>query len=364
MKQDIVDLLASLSRIPSPSGHEERRAQFIVNWLAKAGIGSYIDEVLNVIIPYGGDGPSFDVIAAHTDVVFPDEGALPQKWENGRLYCPGVGDDTANLVLMLSCLKEMKETGVRTFRPLLFVANAGEEGLGNLKGIRAICKAYAGRIHSFTSFDGYVGHVVTRAVGSKRYRIAVHTKGGHSYANFGRPNAIAQAAELIAALYRIPIIPKGSATYNVGTIVGGTSVNSIAQECIFTYECRSSREEYLSRMEISLKTVLGKAEKNGKVVTVEEIGSRPCGKDAIPGRDLMVGFARKCMLEQGFSHVDDVSASTDCNIPLSLGIPSVCFGLIEGNGAHTREECVELASLERGMAVCRSYLAIMAEGIA
>jgi acetylornithine deacetylase/succinyl-diaminopimelate desuccinylase-like protein len=362
MKQETLDLLATLSHIPSPSGHEEQRAQFIHNWLSGAGIDSQIDQALNVIIPYG-DGPSFDVVAAHTDVVFPDEDMLPQKWEEGRLYCPGVGDDTANLTLMLLSLRELRRQNVKPAHSMLFVANSGEEGLGNLKGVRAVCETYAGRIRRFTSFDGYIGHVVTRAVGSRRYRLSFHSQGGHSYADFGNPNAIAQAAEMIASLYRTQIAPKGAATYNVGTITGGTSVNSIAQDCSFTYEYRSMYEQWLSKMGRLLDGAIEATRKDGVDVTVEEVGSRPCGKAVIPGRDEMVRLASDCMKAQGIPHVDAVSGSTDCNIPLSLGIPSVCFGLIEGKGAHTREEYVELASLDRGLALCLQYLQKLASGV-
>jgi len=363
MQQEIIDLLAKLSHIPAPSNHEERRALFIHDWLADNGIPSVIDEVQNVVVSYG-EGPSFDVIAAHTDVVFPDENELVQKWENGRLYCPGSGDDTANVVLMLLCLKSMKENHIQPKRPLLFVANSGEEGLGNLKGIRNICKNYEGRIHSFTSFDGCVGHVVVRAVGSKRYRLSVRTKGGHSYADFGEPNAIAEAAGIITALYHIGIVPKGSATYNVGTIMGGTSINSIAQDCEFTFEFRSVSEGQLAKLEQLFKDTIQKLKHPNAVVSVEEIGNRPCGKEDIPGKDAMVAFAKKCILQNSGIIAGNASSSTDCNIPLSLGIPSVCFGLVKGAGAHTRQEYVELDSLESGFRLGYAYLTGMATGSA
>ena len=146
---------------------------------------------------------------------------------------------------------------------LLLVCNAGEEGLGNLKGVRKICEDYGGRIKSFCTFDSSLSSIVDRAVGSKRFRVKVRTRGGHSYNDFGNDNAIAGLASLVGKLYKIQVPEGGKTTYNVGMISGGTSVNTIAQEAEMLYEFRSDKRENLEYMERQFMEVLDRAKAEG-----------------------------------------------------------------------------------------------------
>lgn len=205
-EKEAYDLLLTIAKIPSPSNHEEKRAQFCCNWLKEQGAeGVYIDEALNVVYP-AALRDNVDVYMAHTDVVFPDETELPLKVENGRICCPGVGDDTACLVCVLLAAKYtalmIKEGKLNQIRPetepgLIFVCNSGEEGLGNLKGVKKICEDYGSRMSTFCTFDGSLEHLVDEAVGSNRYKVTVRTQGGHSFGNFGRDNAIEKLAGII-----------------------------------------------------------------------------------------------------------------------------------------------------------------------
>ena len=166
-EKEAYDLLLTIAKIPSPSNHEEKRAQFCCNWLKEQGAeGVYIDEALNVVYP-AALRDNVDVYMAHTDVVFPDETELPLKVENGRICCPGVGDDTACLVCVLLAAKYtalmIKEGKLNQIRPetepgLIFVCNSGEEGLGNLKGVKKICEDYGSRMNTFCTFDGSLEH--------------------------------------------------------------------------------------------------------------------------------------------------------------------------------------------------------------
>ncbi|MBR1828147.1 MAG: M20/M25/M40 family metallo-hydrolase [Atopobiaceae bacterium] len=182
-EDEALDLLRTLARIPAPSHHEERRAAFVHDWMARNGMsGAFVDDALNVVCPIEDDGTcDLVVFAAHTDVVFPDMDMLPLREEGGRLLAPGVGDDTANLVAVLLAGShlahhpELLPKGVGA----LVVANSCEEGLGNIKGTRALFDAYGSRIRRFYSFDLYLPGVVSTAVGSHRWRIAVKTQGGH-----------------------------------------------------------------------------------------------------------------------------------------------------------------------------------------
>ena len=251
-EQEAVELLIELAQIPAPSHHEEKRAAFCKKWLEQQGAeGVYIDDALNVVYPVGcEDGKKIAVFMAHSDVVFPDMDKLPLRVENGRIHCPGVCDDTANVVAMLMAAKYIAEQKLRPCDfGVLLVVNSCEEGLGNLKGCRKIMEDYGDRIAEFVTFDDKNGKGVHKAVGSKRYRVEVDTEGGHSYSNFGNRNAIACLARLIEALYSIQVPAIGKTTYNVGTISGGTTVNTIAQHAEMLYEFRSDEREAMQYME-------------------------------------------------------------------------------------------------------------------
>ena len=238
---ELVDLILTLCRIPAPSHQEDARAAFVRDWLEGTGAkGVYIDEAKNVVFPMACDGKdSIPVFMAHTDTVFPDPTPMEPVMAEGRIHCPGVGDDTANLALMLLIIRRLLEEGRTPPKGALFVANSCEEGLGNLKGCRKIMEDYKGRVACLTSFDGGLESYVDYAVGSKRYRVVVTTEGGHSYGSFGNRNAIQHMASLIETLYTLKVPRGGKSTYNVGVIQGGTSVNTIAQRCEMLFEYRS-----------------------------------------------------------------------------------------------------------------------------
>lgn len=359
-RQEAFDLLVELAQIPAPSNHEEKRAEFCKNWLEKQGArGVYIDEALNVIYPLGctQDNPLV-VYMAHSDVVFPDTEPLPLRIEDGRIYCPGVGDDTANAVALLMAAKYCAQNDLKPCgEGVLIVIDSGEEGLGNLKGCRKIMETFGLRIREFISLDGSGRGGTNRAVGSKRYRIAIDTEGGHSYGAFGNRNAIAYLASMIDQMYTMKVPPKGKTTYNVGTISGGTSVNTIAQHAEMLYEFRSDERESLTVMQEHLDATIALYRAKGVGVTVELVGDRPCSGDVDENRqqalkDRTAGAIRNHYQVDYTFH----AGSTDCNLPLAAGIPSVCVGCYNGRGAHTREEYVEIESLLPGLKVAFELL--------
>lgn len=349
------ELLIELAQIPAPSNHEEKRAGFCKDWLENQGAKDvYIDEALNVVYPLGvtEDNPVV-VYMAHSDVVFPDTTSLPLKVEDGKIFCPGVGDDTANVVALLMAAKyiaahQMLPQNVG----IVLVVNSGEEGLGNLKGSRKIVEKFGKRIKEFVSLDGTYESCVTKAVGSKRYRVQINTEGGHSYSAFGNRNAIAYLASLIDTLYTMKVPSMGKTTYNVGLISGGTSVNTIAQHAEMLYEVRSDERESLEIMEKHFLSAIDFYRTKGVEVLAELVGDRPCSGNVSEEAEcaLMKRIAAAVRDSYGTELVYR-SGSTDCNIPLSMGIPSVCVGCYKGSGAHTREEYVEIESLHPGIAL-------------
>ncbi len=343
-------LLKTLAQIPAPSGQEEKRAVFCRDWLhAQGATQAYIDEVNNVICPVGvTDDNPLVVVCAHSDVVFPDTDPLPLYEENGRLYCPGVGDDTANVVALMMAVKfviENKLTPEQT--GLLFVINSCEEGLGNLKGTKHIMSAYGYRVREFLSFDCSAREIITDAVGSRRFCITADTVGGHSYFDFGNENAVAVLSSFVTDLYAMKV-PAVGTTYNVGTITGGTSVNTIAQHAEMLFEIRSDRHAHLEHMQAMLDAILS----HYPQVTARLIGERPCSRDvdAAAQAALISRVAQSIKTHFGIEPVLK-AGSTDCNVPLSMGIPAVCFGCVLGSGMHTREEYVELDSIPAGLQV-------------
>ena len=361
-QEELKQLIRDLCAIPAPSHHEEKRAQFCKKWFENIGAkGVFIDEALNVVCPHHvtEDGP-VTVFMAHTDTVFPDLEPMPFRETEDAFYCPGVCDDTANLAVMMLCAKYFIQNDIPGKTGILFVANSCEEGLGNLKGCRAIAQRYGDRMQALVSFDGYLLHMVaSHAVGSHRYQVTVKTEGGHSFVDFGNRNAIAVLSEMVTRLYRIevPSEPGSKTTYNVGTISGGTSVNTICQEATMLYEYRSDNHICLHKMRQMFLEVIEAYRAMGVAVEVELLGERPCAANVNEeALDHLKALAAESIRQVTGQEAKFVSASTDCNIPLSLGIPSVCMGVCVGSGLHTRGETLQLDSLPQGSQLCMHFL--------
>ena len=362
-QEELKQLIRDLCAIPAPSHHEEERAVFCKAWFEQnGGTGVYIDEALNVICPWGvTENSPLTVFMAHTDTVFPDREPMPFLEDEETFQCPAVCDDTGNLAVMMICARYFLQRKIPGKTGILFVANSCEEGLGNLKGSRALAKAYGDRITAWISFDGItLNRIVNRAVGSHRYQVTVRTEGGHSFGAFGNRNAIAVLSSMISTLYTVKGPREGTSktTYNVGTISGGTSVNTIAQEAQMLFEYRSDNRTCLEKMQDMFEKVVDAYRATGVEIDVELVGDRPCAGNVDPqAQAALEAMAEKSILETLGSDSIYASGSTDCNIPLSLGIPSVCMGIVAGKGIHTRGEVLYLRSLEPGCRLCMNFLA-------
>ena len=361
-QEELKQLIRDLCAIPAPSGHEEHRAEFCKAWFeASGGKGVYIDEALNVICPHHvTDDGRLTVFMAHTDTVFPDLEPLPFVETEETFQCPGVGDDTANLAVMMICARYFLQNNIPSKTGILFVANSCEEGLGNLKGSRAIVDTFGSRMDALVTFDGFALHkVVNAAVGSHRYQVTVKTEGGHSFAAFGNRNAIAVLSNMINTLYSVKVPQEGNSktTYNVGTIQGGTSVNTIAQEAQMLYEYRSDSFACLTKMQDLFIKVIDAYRATGVEIEVTMVGDRPCaaGVDA-DAMEALCAMAADSIRRVTGRDPDFRSGSTDCNTSLSRGIPSICLGLCAASGAHTRTETLRLSSLPGGCNLCMDFL--------
>lgn len=361
-----INLLRRLARIPAPSGKEGLRAAFVAKYLQARGAQSVeIGASKSVLCSLGPAETSTNcdlaVFAAHMDIVQPDTTPLPEREDAARhrMWAPGIGDDTANLVALLAATHYLLDHpdaldrachGGR--RGLLIVADSGEEGLGNLKGTRALFERYGSRIREFTSFDLYLPQLISQAVGSERWRVSVRCQGGHSFHDFGRPNAIAVLSDIIASLYEHDVPTDAPCTYNVGKIEGGTSVNAIAAEARALVEYRSTSQADLKLMRGRLREILRAHEGDGIEVSWDSIGRRPAG-GSVDARALQQMTERNGDIIRSITGQEpDLSpASTDANIPLSLGICANTIGCVRGALLHTRDEWVDTDSLTDGLAV-------------
>lgn len=354
-KNQMLDILKELCGIPAPSHYEQKRAEYCKNWLDGIGAkGVYIDEALNVIFPLNCDeSNNITVFAAHTDTVFPDIEPMPYFDDGEKIHCPAAADDTASVAVLLMMAKFFVEKEIIPPNGIMFVCNSCEEGLGNLKGIRRIFNDFAGRISKFISFDSDLDVIADKCVGSHRYEIEVLTEGGHSFGAFGNDNAIAKLSEIISEIYKInvPVINGSKTTYNVGIISGGTSVNTIAQNAKMLCEYRSDDRECLEIMQGKFKDIF-EANCSEKIrVNVKVVGDRPCSNIENEKIEELKSIAVPIIEETIGKKVSFVSSSTDCNIPLSLGVPALCVGVNIHEKIHTREEWVDKESLVLGLEI-------------
>lgn len=357
---ELKELIIELCGIPAPSHHEEKRAEFCRNWLLRNGASPEqvrIDEALNVVCEVPGETEEVIVFMAHTDTVFPDWEPMPYHEENGRMFCPGIGDDTANLAVLLMLARYVLTRGLRSRYTVVFAANSCEEGLGNLKGSFQLMKDYGSRTVEVVSFDGYYSGVANDAVGSTRYEVTVRTEGGHSFGNFGNRNAIHQLSRIINDLYGIEVPTRARTTYNVGVIHGGTSVNTIAQDASMLYEYRSEDLGCQEEMRRKFEAIVEQYRADGLEVEVRVLGNRPCAGEIDRERQQALTEEVTALISRYSGEEPVVSASsTDCNVPLSMGINAICFGVCLGGGAHTREEWIDEASLPVGYAMAGEFL--------
>lgn len=354
-KELMLETLRELCHIPAPSHFEDERALYCKNWLEKYGAkGVYIDDAKNVIFPINCENSDkITVFVAHTDTVFPDTEPYPYREDDEKIYCPGVSDDTASVVALMLQAKYFIENNIVPENGVMMVLNACEEGLGDLKGTKQIFKDFEGRIAKFISYDSSLKLLTINCVGSHRYEVEVLTEGGHSFGAFGNNNAIAKISEIINKIYQIevPHIGDSKTTYNVGIISGGTSVNTIAQNVKMLCEYRSDNYECLAIMKKNFEEIFESVRSEKVKVNVKLVGDRPCSNIDFAKVQELIDICKPIIADVLGEEPIDHKASTDCNIPLSQGIPAICIGTRTSKGVHTREECLDKASLIPGLEI-------------
>lgn len=321
--------------IPAPSFKEEVRGKELQRVFGQIGLQNVrVDKVGNVLGTYPGAAPHPHlVIAAHLDTVFPEGTDVKVKRDGQVLRGPGIGDDCRGLAVLVAIAREMKKAGVQTDGTVTFVANVGEEGLGDLRGVKELFRTtLKDQIDNFISIDGTGVHVTNVAVGSHRYRVTFKGPGGHSFGAFGMANPMGAMGRAIAKIQELQVPRQPKTTFNVGRIGGGTSVNSIPFEGWMELDMRSSDPAALAAIDASIARAIDAAvvEENarwGKAgaisVTKELVGDRPAGNTPENSAIVRAGLAAATAL--GFS-ANLGEGSTDSNIPMSMKIPAVTIG--------------------------------------
>jgi tripeptide aminopeptidase len=357
-----------LCEVPAPPFKEQRRAEVYKQAFEKLGLSSVrIDAVGNVVGVRPGAAPRPNVvISAHLDTVFPEGTNVKTSRTGSVIKGPGIGDDCRGLAVLLGILRAMNDHGIKTPGTVTFVGTVGEEGLGDLRGVKHLFdKELKGQVDAFISIDG-TGHSITHtAVGSRRYRVTFKGPGGHSYGAFGIANPVHALGRAIEGIsdFKVPDTPK--TTFNVGRIGGGTSVNSIAFEAWMEVDMRSVDAEALKAIDGQFQRAVDAALEaenarwNGKgrlQVEKQVVGDRPAG--AIPEAAPIVQAAVAATRALGLP-ISLEAGSTDANYPISLGIPAVTIdGGGQGKGSHSLEESFDATDSWKGTA--RALLFVVA----
>ena len=355
----LLDLVTRVQQIPAPTFAEAERADWVAAQLRDLQIGAVqTDELPNVYLRVPGqraDAPAL-LISAHTDTVFPAETDLTLRRDeaSGRVFGPGIGDNSTGVGALLALAHALGELPPPPV-DLWLVANVGEEGLGDLRGMRAavefVQNATGDQLGACIVLEGTgLGRVVHRALGSKRLRVAVSAPGGHSWSDFGTPSAIHVLTQIAAEISGLRVPEQPRTAYNVGRIEGGTSINTIAQNATFELDMRSQDAGELDKLVQQVRAIIHRHRAAAPRVTiaVEQIGDRPMG--SIAADHPLVRAAKQTLRAADVELLSRVSmSSTDANIPLSLGIPAVCIGITEGGNAHRLEEWIHPARLPQGM---------------
>ena len=334
-----------LTEIPAPPFMEARRAAYYLERMREIGLSdASIDAEGNVtgLRKGTGNGPTL-LIAAHLDTVFPEAVDTTVELRDGRFYAPGIGDDARGLTALLSVIEILNESGIETVGDIMFAGNVGEEGRGDLRGIKAIFRDHP-EIDGFVSIDGVrLRRITSGGTGSRRFEFQFSGPGGHSFGAFGLPSAIHAMGRAIAKIAEIetPALPK--TTFTIGTVAGGTSVNSIAADAVFTLDMRSNDPAALIKLETQAKALAAVAEENARwdngeiSVEFKLIGDRPAGRTATESP--IVQIAALAFDEIGIELRELGISSTDSNVPMSLNIPAITIaGGGNGGGSHSPGE--------------------------
>jgi acetylornithine deacetylase/succinyl-diaminopimelate desuccinylase-like protein len=355
----LTDQQVRLTEIPAPEFDEASRGDALKELFAASGFQVRTDKAGNVIAERAGsDSKSVILLAAHLDTVFPAGTDVRVKRSGGRLLAPGIADNGVGLASLVGLARALAESRVRTTKTIVLAGDVGEEGEGNLRGMRALTDAYGSRLAAVIAVDGpSTEHITTQGIASRRFEVSVTGPGGHSWSDFGDPNPITAVSRGIVKFSAMHVPEEPRSSFNFGAIEGGTSVNSIPSSVKVKVDLRSEDEAELDRLETALRDAMQAGVKEEASATrsagealqvnVRSLGTRPAGK--LPDDSPLLATIRNVDRYLGNRSRLERS-STDANIPLSMGIPAVALGGGgRGGGSHTLDEWYDPSGRELGL---------------
>jgi len=351
--QRIIDLAIEIQQIAAPTFHESKRAEFVRGLFQREGLSDIsIDDVGNMygLLPSQNKLKAKSqplIVSAHLDTVFPLDMDLSVRREEGKVYGIGIGDNSMGVAALVGLIWMLRERNLELGGDVWFVANVGEEGLGDLCGMKAVVDRFGLDVLAYLVVEGMaLGHIYHRAVGVKRYRVTAKTRGGHSWSDYGELSAVLELSKLVVGLASLKLPANPRTTMNVGKIQGGTSINVIPAEAWLELDLRSEGAGELAELVSAVEMLIEAMGKPGVSFEAEAIGARPAGE--MSSNHPLVKLAEECLREQGLEpHL--TSGSTDANIPLSKGYSALVLGVTRGGGAHTKNEFMEVKPIEMGM---------------
>ena len=349
LTQKAIDLACDLQQVPSPTFHEERKAERIRQRFQALGLEEVRkDAAGNVLARIPGDDSARPMIfSAHMDTVFPENFPLTLNCTPERLSGPSVGDNSLGLASLLLIPDLIRSTGKRPAGDIWLAATTCEEGLGDLHGIRAVAVRFGAAPIAYISIEGMgLGNILHRGLGVERYRVTINTSGGHSWVDYGQPSAVHEISTLAARLADLRLPKKPRTTLNIGVIQGGTSINTIASSAWMEIDLRSENADQLSGLSSRVRAAVDAAKRAEVEVFCERIGYRPPGE--LERGHPLIETASAILRELGLAVQLDI-ASTEANLPLSLGYPAITIGITTGDHAHSAREYINTAGISKGL---------------
>ncbi len=349
-ERQVLEDAVAIQQIPAPTFAEERRAAYVKERFAQYHLEDIsLDDVFNVYGRWPGSDASRPavMVSAHLDTVFPLDTDLAVRHDNGKMYGPGLGDNSLGVAALLALLDLLETHQLRPAADIWFVANSREEGLGDLGGIRAAWQKLGPRLGAALVVEGMaLGRIYHAGIGVRRLHITCHAPGGHSWLHFGQPSAIHSLIELGSRIIALTPPETPRTTYNIGLIHGGQSVNSLASEADLYLDLRSEEVPELRALEAQVMEAVEALRRPGVSFDVQIVGDRPAGQ--IPQDHPLVQLAVAALKEIGHSPTFE-NGSTDANFPLAQGLPTVTVGVTYGGNAHRLDEYIETEPIPHGI---------------
>ncbi|MEE9216502.1 MAG: M20/M25/M40 family metallo-hydrolase [Anaerolineales bacterium] len=343
-----IECTLNIQSIPSPTFGEAERADFLRTRFETLGVTQLDrDDIGNLFARIPGDNAPPLIVSAHLDTVFSGHTDLTHRRTRTRLIGPGVGDNSVALAALVELGEDLQKVGLAG--DVWLVANVGEEGLGNLRGMREVVARFGEKVTAYIVLEGMaLGHIYHRALPVRRYRITCRTEGGHSWIHAGRTSALHKLIEVGGKVLnmRVPVDPR--TTLNIGRVEGGRSINSIADLAVLEIDVRSESETTLKELDKQLRNLVRDVRRGDAEIELTPVGSRPGGE--LSSDHPLVLAALNSLGKTGEPDAYLEFGSTDASVPLNRGIPAVCVGITKGGEAHTIREYIEIRPMRRGYA--------------